>query len=232
MENQRLVSKNNSLEQLRIRLETTVQELNIKVRSIHTFESEIHRLQQERDEFERRINTYFTERSSFIVEIEKLKILESKSFIDLESKLKMLATENERLSSILNSQQSELHESHAFRLKVQELEDKIRLLASENERLQFIIKEKDVSTSALEKARLSIEGDLESLLKENKRVARELKQRENDLEDSRNNWRQTEQKLRLEYEARITEVSSENKRIVDKYNSLCGEYELSRNQID
>lgn len=44
MENQRLVSKNNSLEQIRIRLENTVQELSIKVRSIHTFESEIHRL--------------------------------------------------------------------------------------------------------------------------------------------------------------------------------------------
>lgn len=231
MENQRLVSKNNSLEQIRIRLENTVQELSIKVRSIHTFESEIHQLQQERDEFERRINTYLTERSSFILEIEKLKILESRSYIDLESKLKTLATENERLSVIIDSQQSDLSESHLFKLKIQEMEDKIRMLASENERLQFVIREKDVSTNALQKARQSIEGDLENLLKENKRVSRELKQREVDIEDTRNNQRVNEQKLRLEYEARITEVYSENKRIVDKYNQLCGEYELSRNKI-
>ena len=99
----------------------------------------------------------------------------------------MLATENERLSIIIDSQQSDLSESHLFKLKIQEMEDKIRMLASENERLQFVIREKDLSTSALEKARQSIEGDLENLLKENKRVSRELKQREVDIEDTRNN---------------------------------------------
>jgi regulator of replication initiation timing len=73
------------------------------VRSIHTFESEIHRLQQERDEFERRINTYLTERSSLILEIEKLKSSESKSFIEIESKLRLLVTENERLTGMLQT---------------------------------------------------------------------------------------------------------------------------------
>jgi len=88
---------------------------------------------------------------------------------------------------IIDSQQSDLSESHLFKLKIQEMEDKIRMLASENERLQFVIREKDVSTNALQKARQSIEGDLENLLKENKRVSRELKQREVDIEDTRNN---------------------------------------------
>jgi predicted RNase H-like nuclease (RuvC/YqgF family) len=118
MENKRLVARNNILEQNNSRLNTTIQELNIKVRSIHTFESEIHRLQQERDEFERRINTYLTERSSLILEIEKLKSMESKSFLELESKLRLLVTENERITGMLQTAQNDSQEVHSLKLKL------------------------------------------------------------------------------------------------------------------
>lgn len=231
MENKRLVSSNNILQQNNVRLTSTIQELNIKVRSIHTFESEIHRLQQERDEFERRINTYLTERSSLILEIEKLKSMESHSFIELESKLRLLVTENERLTSMLSTAQNDSQEVHSLKLKQQEAEDKLRLLAAENERLQLIIRERDSSMSTLEKGKGHLETDLEKLLQENKRLGRELKQRDMDIENIRSEWKLSEQKIRQDYESRINEITQENKRVVDKYNSLVGEYESTKNTL-
>jgi predicted nucleic acid-binding Zn-ribbon protein len=37
--------------------------------------------------------------------------------------------------------------------------------------------------------------------------------------------------MRQEYEARINEITQENKRVVDKYNALVGEYETTKNQL-
>jgi chromosome segregation ATPase len=52
-----------------------------------------------------------------------------------------------------------------------------------------------------------------------------------DIENMKSEWKLSEQRMRQEYESRINEITQENKRVVDKYNALVGEYESTKNQL-
>lgn len=81
----------------------------------------------------------------------------------------MLATENERLTDLLETAKLESANNHQYRIKLQEAEDKLRLLASENERIQSILKDKTGKKDILQEAKRSLESDLEKLLTESRK---------------------------------------------------------------
>lgn len=232
MENQRLVNKCNHLEAKNHGYENQIKNLQLSVRGNVTYENEIRRLQQERDEFERRINTYLAERSSMILEIEKLKSVQSFNLVEVETRISTLISENENLVNLLEEARIEASSVSSLNMKIEELEDNYDHVLNENERLQNLISEKDRVILNLEGGKQSLEGDLERLLDENKNLLKELKQMELDLESLGKEYEIREERLRHEYDGRLKHLQDENKRLVDKYNSLGKDYENFKIEYD
>lgn len=164
------------MSQLKKRIESLTEELDESKgygktveQKLKECESIIVQLQEENG----KIGQQFEEKELTIAELRnKLALNGSKSEnvqTDLENKIRMLATENERLTDLLETAKVESANNHQYRIKLQEAQDKLHLLASENERLQTIVKEKMGKQDALVKAKNSLEADLEDLLSESKK---------------------------------------------------------------
>ena len=195
---------------------------------IKEFEDVVIKLQKENSKLHDKLTVHITEittvKSRSTQENQKIK----NQVDDLESKIKMLASENERLSSMLNNSRRDNREMHNLELGFKEAEDKLRLLAKENERLQILLKDKSFKKDKLEEAKKILEVELENLKEDAKLSKKNLKKVNSQFAENQTSYQQQIMSLKKNYEQKISGLEEENSRILNKCQDVVKEIEILR----
>ena len=101
MENKRMRSTNEDLVGLNMSLEARVASLLQKLSKFENLEEENQRMSQELKQYEGKVGTFITERTTIISEFESFKKESMTTISSLEDKIRLLAAENESLQLAL-----------------------------------------------------------------------------------------------------------------------------------
>ena len=222
-------------EQLELVSNEHSKEKNYKIKMISRikeFEEVVLKLQEENAKISDRASFRANEVTRIKSESQKTSNQLSGQIGDLEAKIKLLATENERLTSMLDSARLELRQSHGFQVRLQEAEDKLRLLASENERLQTIIKDRSGKKDTLEEAKRRLEADLERLMFESKKTSKSLKSKEKELADQSRHYEGLLGKLSKDHEVKIQNLNADNDKMLARCKDVVEEIEAIKSHND